>query len=289
MRKPAISGIRLVLAAAAAVLAFSAAGCSRQEAAAQPKAGEASDSVSVMDLVEECDVLAAHPDDPQRMAEGVDDDKIVPRLAVLACEDALKRLPDDPRFAFQLGRALLARNDSEKAVTLFQQAAKSGYAAAYGYLGDAYQFGKGIKADTAQARASYAEAVKRGFTNAEAQIEMLTFDPAGYSVPAVGLFYSGQLDALRTNVDAQTRNYVFSFVTAVGDECPSMLRPKSVVGFYRYRYPDAWRAEDDAVLNVALMGSIAEHDAKRFLRRHGCDGQVAGQMAENINKLFQNP
>jgi hypothetical protein len=276
------------LTALAVIAAVAAAGCSRQEAAAQSKAVDTPDSVSVMDLVEECDVLAAHPDDPQRMAEGVNDDKIVPRLAVLACEDATKRQPDDPRFAFQLGRALLARSDNDKAVTLFQQAAKSGYAAAYGYLGDAYQFGKGVKADIAQARASYAEAVKGGFTNAEAQIEMLTFDPSAYSVPAVGMIYAGQLDTLRANADAQFRNYVFSFVTALGDECPSMLRPKSVVGFYRYRYPDSWRAEDDGALNVALMGSIAEHDAKRFLRRHGCDGQVAGQLSENINKLFQN-
>ena len=63
------------------VLGAANAGCSEAETqTVQPT------EVSVLDLVDECDVLAAHPDDTQRMAEGVADDQIVPRLAIMACE-----------------------------------------------------------------------------------------------------------------------------------------------------------------------------------------------------------
>ena len=170
MRKPAKRSVQRILAAIAVATGLAASGCSRQpsEAAAQAKpADTTSDGVSVMDLVEECDVLAAHPDDPQRMAEGVDDDKIVPRLAVLACEDAMKRQPDDPRFVFQLGRALLARGDKEKALTLFQESARKNYAVAYGYIGDAYQFGNAVPIDPAVAAENYKKAAAAGFEPAK--------------------------------------------------------------------------------------------------------------------------
>jgi hypothetical protein len=242
---------------------------------------------SVLDLVDECDVLAAHPEDPERMAEGVADDQIVPRLAILACEDAAARSAGEPRFAFQLGRALLAKGEKERALTQFEKAAADDYAAAFAYLGDAYQFGLGTKVDPEKARTQYEEAVKRGFAKASGQVEMLTFDPANYSVPAVGMLYSGQLDALRGG-DGQLRQYVYSFVTALGEECGTFLEPAAVQGLYRYRYPDNWKLEDDAAVRIAVMGAVADYDAKRFLQRHGCEGPVGTRMTGSINRLFKS-
>src|SRR6202023_83825 len=54
----------------------------------------ASAQQSVLDDVDECDSLAAHPSDPERLADGVADDAIVPKLAVAACEAAVKRSPE---------------------------------------------------------------------------------------------------------------------------------------------------------------------------------------------------
>jgi TPR repeat protein len=245
-------------------------------------------SNSLLDLVHECDILAAHPDDAQRMSDGVADDNIVPRLAVTACESAVNGNGAEQRFVFQLGRALLASGQKEKAVEQFRRAADSGYAAAHAYLGDAFQFGYGVKADPAQARTHYAEALKGGFSRAEGQIEMLTFDPANYSVPAVGMIYGGQFDALRAG-DGQLRNYVYSFVTALGEECGTFLEPAAITSLYLYRYPDSWKPEDDAAVRIGVMGGVAEYDAKRFLQRHGCEGPVALQMTGNINRFFKGP
>ena len=55
-----------------------------------------------------------------------------------------------------------------------------------------------------------------------------------------------------------------------------------------YRYPEGWKAEDDAAVRISVSGAVAEHDAKRFLQRHGCEGPVAQQLRGNINRLFSS-
>src|SRR5688572_17258517 len=90
---------------------------------------------AIFALVTECDLLAAHPADPQRMSDGVSDDEIVPRLAITACQAAMKKAPNDPRHAFHMGRAQLALGRKAEAKTYFDAAAKQNYAAAFAYLG----------------------------------------------------------------------------------------------------------------------------------------------------------
>ena len=82
---------------------------------------------SVFDDVDECDVLAAHPADPERLADGVADGALVPRLAVKACEAAVKQNPNELRFAYQLGRAYLAANRKDNAAEQFKRAADGNY------------------------------------------------------------------------------------------------------------------------------------------------------------------
>jgi TPR repeat protein len=243
---------------------------------------------SVLDDVDECDSLAAHASDPERLADGVADDAIVPKLAIAACEAAVKRLPEQPRFTFQLGRAYGAANRQKDAFMQYQKAGEQGYGAALAYLGDAYQFGHGAEVNAEKALDAYRKAAAKGFVPAQGQIEMLTFDPAMYVLPAMGLLNAGDLANLRAP-DAPLQAYLFGIALALGNECGSVLTPKAVFSLYNRRYPPTWTPEADAPVNVSIMGSIAEYDAKLFLRRHGCEGPVAARVKDNLNRLYLNP
>lgn len=72
-----------------------------------------------------CDLLAAHPDDPQRVAPGRERADIALDYAgaIAACESAVARDPDNPRLRYQLARVLgysgqgkLAMPHREKAI-----------------------------------------------------------------------------------------------------------------------------------------------------------------------------
>jgi hypothetical protein len=244
---------------------------------------------SVFDDVDECDQLAAHPADADRLADGVADDAIIPKLAVTACEAAVKRAPDTSRFVFQLGRAYAAANRAKDAVQQYMKAADQGYGAALAYLGDAYQFGRGVGPDVQKAIDSYKKAVVKGFTPADGQIEMLTFDRSMYVVPAVGLLYDGDLNSLRGPDTPALQAYLFGFVMALGSECGPVLPPKAVSSLYARRYPQTWTPEADMPVNISVMGSVAEYDAKLFLRRHGCEGPVTDRIKANLNQLYLGP
>lgn len=246
--------------------------------------------LSVLDLVEECDILAAHGLDPGRMSEGVDDDMIVPGLAVPACEDAVARNPEDARLIFQLGRAKLASGDRTAAILQFEDAASKDYAAAYAYLGDVHQFGLGTETNESEALTAYQKAKELGFP-AEPQINMMEFNPEMYSVPLVAHLYAGSYSPNNTGKTLQlhmARNYVFSFITSINDECGAVLDSSIMATIYGHRYPtQGYDADTDSNIRVAVMGSTAEYDAQRFLRRHGCEGAVAKKMIASINQTFE--
>lgn len=246
-------------------------------------------NVSIFDLVTECDLLAAHPEDTERMADGVADDDIVPRLAIMACEDALTEDQDEPRYAFQLGRAFLALGNKENARAQFEHAAQNGYAAAVAYLGDLYQFGLGVNQNTDKALEFYRKAVAGGFKVAESQIEQLTFDSSLYVSGSIGNFFSGNFQPITQQSDPLLRNYIYNFVLASMNECDNFLTPTSLVNFYLYRYPpDKWSQEQEENIQIAIQTSVGESDAEIFIKRHGCEGPVAKQLFGNINRFFGN-
>ena len=137
---------------------------------------ELEETFSAFDLVSECDLLSAHPSDPERTAEGVSDDEIVPKLAIIACESALEDDPTEPRYAFQLGRAFLSVKREEEARTQLANASAAGYAAANAYLGDIYQFGLGAEVSVALAQDYYEKASALGFEPAKAQLDQIRFE-----------------------------------------------------------------------------------------------------------------
>lgn len=112
-----------------------------------------------------CDELAAHPDDPDRPAGvvGVSEDGIDPNEAAEACTAAVEAYPDEPRFAFQLGRVLMHGGETELATSFLSDAAAGGSAAALAYLGD-------LEDNPDDARDLYEAAADGGFAPARAVV-----------------------------------------------------------------------------------------------------------------------
>lgn len=86
----------------------------------------------------ECDRLAAHPDDPFRLAPGVPTSVMDRPAAIRACRTELSRFADNPRLAYQLARALTYDGRISEALPLLEQAAATGYPQALFVLGYLY-------------------------------------------------------------------------------------------------------------------------------------------------------
>ncbi|MBI5320099.1 caspase family protein [Bradyrhizobium sp.] len=115
----------------------------------------------------DCDTYAANPNDPLRVAAGVNRKAIdVPR-AISACTEALARYPDAIRFHYQLARAYRESKDSARALSHFRRAAEASYAEAQNALGTIYRNGEGVPKDLAQSASWYARAAERGHAGAQ--------------------------------------------------------------------------------------------------------------------------
>jgi len=117
-----------------------------------------------VDLVTDCDRLAALPTDAQRpkSVHGLYFDEIDTRSAVGACREAVNKYPDIARFSFQLGRALESSGDYLDARKQYEIAAKLGSIAALTNIGALYRNGKGVQQDYAEARRWYEKAAATG-------------------------------------------------------------------------------------------------------------------------------
>lgn len=244
-----------------------------------------------LDLVKECDLLAAHPGDVQRVAEGVPDDRIVPRLAIRACEQAFKQEPKEPRFSFQLGRALLAGGKKAEASVEFRRAADAGHVVSWAYLGDALQFGHGQSANLDRAREAYAKARDGGFERAGELLNQLNFAPNMYSIGVMNLIANQAYQALGdlardTNRKWLIRAHIFSLTQKFIAECDEVISPPRILSLYAFRYGGNWTAEIDAVPAVGMHAAIGEHDARTFIKRHGCDGFIGKRIFSSIDKFF---
>ena len=118
-----------------------------------------------------CDTLAANPLDEARKAPGVETANLKGEPARAACQDALKEYPNEPRFQFQLGRAMRALNLNEDALFWYRKAAETGYAGAQNSLGVMFMQGLGVKADCNEAVRWYAKAAAQGYEPAKRNLE----------------------------------------------------------------------------------------------------------------------
>src|SRR5262249_49080932 len=78
----------------------------------------------------DCDGLGGRPQDRQKRTWGVAFDNIK-EGAVAACRAAVAKQPDEPRYMYQLSRALNKQGDTAEARDLLERAAARGYAAAH--------------------------------------------------------------------------------------------------------------------------------------------------------------
>lgn len=75
----------------------------------------------------DCDRLAAHPEDPDRVAPPVETSDLAFDRAIAACQADVSRDPDNGRLRYQLGRLLFYANQNEAAVAEVRGAADLGY------------------------------------------------------------------------------------------------------------------------------------------------------------------
>lgn len=117
-----------------------------------------------------CDLYAASEYDTQRKSVGVPFDKIDFRLAVPACEAAVRQFPDDSRLNYQLGRAYQKAGNFAAAINQYRKAAEQGSALAQNNIGVMYQNGLGVPKDFGQAVALYRKAAEKGLAPAQSAL-----------------------------------------------------------------------------------------------------------------------
>jgi len=118
------------------------------------------------EIITNCDHLAAHFGDPLKPAKlnGMADEKVNIQSAIDACMVAVESSPENARYKFQLGRALVLGGAYEEGVSFLQEASNSGHAAAKFYLSDLYATGHGVPEDMQVAQKLYDEALAGGFS-----------------------------------------------------------------------------------------------------------------------------
>ena len=112
---------------------------------------EAQNRVQESGQPQECDHLAANPNDPAKIVPGIKFGEIEPERAIAACEVAAARFPTIPRFKYQLARAYQRGSQANLAFSIFQDLAQQKYIAAYDNLGWLYLDNRVVSQDVKKA------------------------------------------------------------------------------------------------------------------------------------------
>lgn len=124
-------------------------------------------ALSVAGPIEDCDKLAAHPEDKNRKAPGVPWDKLDAVTAIGACNLALKESPVSERIQFQLARSWHKAKAYKQALALYRPLAAKNYAVAQAGLGQMYFSGHGVKQDDVEAVKWFTKAAEQGVADAQ--------------------------------------------------------------------------------------------------------------------------
>ena len=120
-----------------------------------------------LNTISECDISAAHPNDPNKVSDGVEWDSLDTNVALKACDQEIKRQPDNARIQFQYARVLDKNKSYDKSFIYYRMAAKQGYMLAQNSLGLAYEWGQGVKVNLENALYWYRKAAKQGYSQAQ--------------------------------------------------------------------------------------------------------------------------
>lgn len=101
--------------------------------------------------VHRCDELAAHPNDPNKAADGIPFPNINPEEALAECADAVEAFTAIPRFEYQLGRVYAKLKKYKQAIKWYRLSADQGYIFGYRGLAIRYERGEGIQQDLKKA------------------------------------------------------------------------------------------------------------------------------------------
>lgn len=104
-------------------------------------------SPAPVDFVYECDKLASHPDDPDRVTRGLEREEMNLPVAEAACRKAVAAVPGSARANYHLGRALYYQGKQAESLPYLERSAAIGYRQAIFVLGYALTFGGDIPKD----------------------------------------------------------------------------------------------------------------------------------------------
>lgn len=247
------------------------------------------DYLSVFELVDECDLLAAHPSDPERMSDGVPEGALIPKLAHIACADAVEREPDNPRFLFQLARAYNAQNKKEAALLSLKKASSLGYAAASAMLGEIIWETASTKEDAQLAIGYFESARAGGYSQASSLVAKATPMPKLFVAQSiVSTLYSGNANGLNgVSDDARVKSYLFNFASTLMEACPKVLSPHAIPGLYLFRFPGGQIEQESNDVSIEIQAEVGTYDASTFVNRHGCNGVIAITAFETLDSFFR--
>jgi tetratricopeptide (TPR) repeat protein len=131
-----------------------------------------------------CDVLAANPNDQNRVGEGVPFELLKPQVreAIEACENAIRQNPTEPRLQYQLARALQL-SDRKRAFPILQKLVSQRYPAAFDNIGWIFFFDQknpeaavsafrsGVQLNDSDSMVSLAEMIDRNHATPRTQAE----------------------------------------------------------------------------------------------------------------------
>jgi TPR repeat protein len=122
-----------------------------------------------------CDELAAHPNDPQKIVEGVAWEQIDVIAALDACSQEVNRQPANARIQYQYARVLDRQELHGDAVMWYRKAAEQGYPAAQNSLGYAYEWGQGLEINLQLAVEWYRQAAEQDYAQAQNNLGTMYF------------------------------------------------------------------------------------------------------------------
>ncbi|TQV80435.1 caspase family protein [Denitrobaculum tricleocarpae] len=229
-----------------------------------------------------CDRLAAHPADTARVVDGVAWDLVDGRAAVRACEDAVQLHPQELRFQYQLGRALLRANRRDEGLPYLFDVAEKGYLAAFANIGGTYQFDLG----------NLAEALKwyrRGadLDDVSSQTHLAEMYLEGWGVKR------DLTEALRWFMPSASRGYALSeykvgLVYQQGDSKVPRDMTRAVEWFSKAAAKGFARAQNDLGVLYEKGDGVPrdEREAARWYRLAAEQGWALGQI--NLAFLYEN-
>ena len=152
--------------------------------------------VTIETYVDACDMLAGNPYDSRRVTAGTRQ-FIIDRnydAAIIACEIAVQKDPDNARFWAQLARAYRSADRQEEALFYQQKAVDAGHSSAKVYLGQMYLDGQAVERDYDRAIELFQEAGIEG--ESAAYTALAWVNRAGVGVPqdyekALGFYREG--------------------------------------------------------------------------------------------------